>query len=208
MARPVVINDDTLLQAARDVLLEKGVGATSADVAKRAKVSEGSLFRRYPSKMELFHAALTHRMSDVPDFILRLPERTGRSTLAQELEGAAVEAIAFLRVLVPVIMMSWSNRKTGLSMDTDENGEPGHLRAYRGMASWFEAEKRIGRFNKKIDVDIAAHLFLGALYNWVNFETMREERSTDVEMKAFVRRCVFTVCAGFHELPKAPRTAR
>jgi AcrR family transcriptional regulator len=198
MARPVAIDDDKLLDAARAVLLEKGVAATSADVAARAKVSEGSLFRRYPSKMELFHAALMHRMADVPDFILRLPERTGRTTLAEELEGVATEAIAFLRVLVPVVMMSWSNRKTGLSMQTDENGDPRHLRAYRGLASWFEAEKRIGRFNRAIDAEIAAHLFLGALYNWVNFETMREQRHTNLEMDAFIKRCVFAVCAGFH----------
>jgi AcrR family transcriptional regulator len=203
VARPITINDDEVLSAAKAVLLEHGMNATTAEVASRAGVSEGSLFRRFRSKTELFHAALMHRMSDVPDFVLNLPLRTGRGELVDELEGLAMEAIAFLRLLVPVVMMNWSNRKSGLPLELDEKGEPRHARVYRSMATWLLAEQRLGRVHAKVDVELAAHLFLGGMYNWVSFEVMREVRSSDAETRAFARGCAHTMFVGL--APSKPK---
>ena len=58
MARPTVIRNEAILQAARDVFLERGILATSAEVAQRAGVSEGSLFKRFKTKADLFRAAM------------------------------------------------------------------------------------------------------------------------------------------------------
>ena len=52
MARPTVIRDEQILDAARIVFLERGVLATTAEVAQRAQVSEGSLFKRFKTKAE------------------------------------------------------------------------------------------------------------------------------------------------------------
>jgi len=54
MARPTVIRDETIIDAAREVFLERGFGATTAEVAVRAGVSEGSIFKRFNSKVDLF----------------------------------------------------------------------------------------------------------------------------------------------------------
>ncbi|MBK6513564.1 MAG: TetR family transcriptional regulator [Polyangiaceae bacterium] len=40
MARPTVIRNEAILEAARDVFLERGILGTSAEVAQRAGVSE------------------------------------------------------------------------------------------------------------------------------------------------------------------------
>lgn len=50
MARPVAIHDPTILDAAREVFLLRGAAATTAEVARRAGVSEGSIFKRYRTK--------------------------------------------------------------------------------------------------------------------------------------------------------------
>ncbi len=59
MARPITIKADDLLEAARQVFLKKGTQATTAQVAERAGVSEGTLFKRFGTKADLFRSAMT-----------------------------------------------------------------------------------------------------------------------------------------------------
>src|SRR5215470_10839817 len=59
MVRPARITDSQILVAARDVFLEKGISATTAEVARRAGIAEGSIFKRFPTKEHLFCAAMT-----------------------------------------------------------------------------------------------------------------------------------------------------
>jgi len=47
MARPPVITEERILDAARGVFLKKGIRATTAEVAKRAGIAEGSIFNRF-----------------------------------------------------------------------------------------------------------------------------------------------------------------
>ena len=56
--RPPTIDSEKLLAAAREVFLERGIRATTLEVAQRARVSEGSLFHRFKTKEALFRAAL------------------------------------------------------------------------------------------------------------------------------------------------------
>lgn len=53
-----------LLQAALELFVEKGFAATrSEEVASRAGVSKGTLYRYFPSKAELFKAVVRHNLS-------------------------------------------------------------------------------------------------------------------------------------------------
>src|SRR6186713_3255009 len=56
--RPPVIDSARLLAVAREVFLERGIRATTLEVAERAGVSEGSIFHRFKSKEGLFAAAM------------------------------------------------------------------------------------------------------------------------------------------------------
>ncbi|MCU1279386.1 MAG: Transcriptional regulator, TetR family protein, partial [bacterium] len=71
MARPTTISDESILEAARAVFLEHGLAATTAEVAKRAGVAEGSIFKRFATKAELFKAAMKVDFED-PDFLRTL----------------------------------------------------------------------------------------------------------------------------------------
>jgi AcrR family transcriptional regulator len=48
-----VRNDQRILQAAREVFIEQGPSAPTAEIARRAGVGIAALFRRYPTKEEL-----------------------------------------------------------------------------------------------------------------------------------------------------------
>lgn len=106
LSRPSHIRDEDLLDAARAVLRERGTQATTAEVAARAGVSEGTLFNRFRTKDELFLTAM-HTMPQLA-WIARLPERVGVGEVRAQLIEIAHECIAFFRVIVPMAMMSWS----------------------------------------------------------------------------------------------------
>ena len=58
MARPVSIQNEAILEAARRVFMQHGYGASCARLARAAGVSEGSLFKHFKTKAALFMAAM------------------------------------------------------------------------------------------------------------------------------------------------------
>ena len=54
-------NRERILAAAEDVFLEKGAGVSLDDVAKRAGVGIGTLYRRFPTREDLVAAAFSAR---------------------------------------------------------------------------------------------------------------------------------------------------
>jgi len=55
-------NLDRLLEAAAECFAEKGVDASVAEIARRAGVGHGTVFRRFPTKDALLAAVLTKEM--------------------------------------------------------------------------------------------------------------------------------------------------
>jgi AcrR family transcriptional regulator len=58
-------NRARILAAAADVFAERGLDASTAEIARRAGVGEATLFRRFPSKDDLIVAILAEHMDDV-----------------------------------------------------------------------------------------------------------------------------------------------
>lgn len=54
-------NRERILSAAEEVFLEKGAGASLEDVAKRAGVGIGTLYRRFPTREDLLAASYSAR---------------------------------------------------------------------------------------------------------------------------------------------------
>jgi AcrR family transcriptional regulator len=55
-------NRDLILAAAEEVFLERGAGASLDDVAKRAGVGIGTLYRRFPTREALLAASFSERL--------------------------------------------------------------------------------------------------------------------------------------------------
>jgi AcrR family transcriptional regulator len=58
MPRPTTITDEQILKAARTVFLAEGYGAQTSKIARMGGISEGTIFKRFPTKEALFMAAL------------------------------------------------------------------------------------------------------------------------------------------------------
>ncbi|HSC86852.1 MAG TPA: helix-turn-helix domain-containing protein [Polyangiaceae bacterium] len=107
--RPPSISSEKLLNFAREVFLERGIQATTLEVAERAGVSEGTLFHRFGTKDALFRQAMSfdeadgaERMADAVANIRQLPLEPALTQLAEHL-------LEIGRIALPLVMMSWSN---------------------------------------------------------------------------------------------------
>ncbi|RRR95668.1 TetR/AcrR family transcriptional regulator [Glycomyces terrestris] len=77
-----VRNRRRLLAAAADEFAEYGLDASVADIARRAGVGKGTVFRHFPTKDDLVAAILTDRMDDL--------HRLGERLLESDDPGAAL----------------------------------------------------------------------------------------------------------------------
>ncbi|MEZ4454221.1 MAG: TetR/AcrR family transcriptional regulator [Nannocystaceae bacterium] len=174
MPRPISIKDETIIDAARAVFLERGFAATTAEVAERAGVSEGTLFNRFRSKAELFQAAMRPQF-EAMHWATDLAERVGRGDLREQLVEIAGSVVEFMRKLMPLIMMSWSNTgSNGLPATLCEPNPP-PLRELKQLAAYFEAEIRLGRV-RRVDPEILARMFIGSVQQYVFFEVVLKSR--------------------------------
>jgi AcrR family transcriptional regulator len=172
MARPPSIRDEDILGAAREVFLAKGVRATTAEVAERARVSEGIIFRRFKTKEGLFRAALSPDLGE-PRELAELPGRVGEGTVADNLHDACVALIGMLRVRVPLIMMSWSNPGPGGLPEHLERGEhPDAAVINQAITTYIEGEVALGRLGA-VSPSLFAHALIGGVMNYVMAQIRR-----------------------------------
>jgi AcrR family transcriptional regulator len=197
MARPPTIKDAQILQAAREVFLEKGITATTAEVARRAGVAEGSLFNRFKTKHGLFRAAMQDQMEE-PPWLEMLDRRVGQGDVRETLFDVGQEIVQFYRRLMPLMMMSWSNPKAGIS----ELQHDAPLRAFRRVTAFFAAEMKAGRLRHH-DPEILTRGFLGGLSNYVFFEILlNAQKEMPMPVDTFLRGLLDLLWSGVAPVPE------
>jgi AcrR family transcriptional regulator len=67
LRRDAAENRERIISAARDVFAEKGLRASIEEVARRAGVGIGTLYRRFPTRPELITCAFAAKMQDYAD---------------------------------------------------------------------------------------------------------------------------------------------
>jgi AcrR family transcriptional regulator len=163
MGRPPAITDDEILAAARAVVLEQGVTATVEDVARRCGVGVATIFRRFPTKQQLFGQALD---ADLADGLRRLEERAQHPDARANLVEVARIVIEAGRRKFPLLMMRMANPEFATELSRREGA---FRRAMKGFTEFFAAQIDAGRVRAK-DPRVAARIFLGSIQNFILFE--------------------------------------
>jgi AcrR family transcriptional regulator len=176
LSRTTTITDEQILEAAKAVFLEEGFGAQTSKIAKRAGVSEGSIFKRFPTKEALFLASLSidesprwrRTLNDLED------EWRGREGLADLLEAI----MEFFSEIVPqfmAVMGSHGSRTIGsLFQGLSEDPPTRDLRAMTEFLQNQVDKRNIGN----VDPGRTAHIILGTLIHY-EFQEARKGKSLD-----------------------------
>jgi AcrR family transcriptional regulator len=204
MARPVTISDEHLLGTARAVFLEKGLHATTAEVAARAGVSEGILFKRYGSKAGLFRAAMNvgEEIGRVEQ-MLSDPRAVAGATPRERLARLAEHFVGVFRRIVPVAVMSIGQGEgSGEAPPGMRGPNAAPTRTIRALAAHFASEHRAGRMRVR-DAEVLARVFLGSIWHFVFMDVMMGNQGAQrLSEDRFVEGLVETLIEGLE--PESP----
>ena len=202
MARPTTISDERILEAARSVFLEEGIAATTAEVARRAGVAEGSIFKRFATKAELFKAAMQLDL-DEPEWLRTLIGARDDDDPRDVLFSVGLQAVEFFRRLMPLIMMWWSSGKKAGIPDQLHGPNAPPLRALKTLAAFIEREIRAGRMRKH-EPEIVARMLLGSIQSYVFFEILlRAQQKMPLPLEPYLRGLINVLWTGVE--PASPK---
>lgn len=169
MARPISIQTDMILEAARKVFMKEGFKASTARIAREAGVSEGSLFKHFKSKVNLFLAAMQIK-AGAQSWEDRLMASAGQGEIRTILEGAGTDLLEHLRLVLPRLMMISSSGVT-IPKHHGPGQPPPSLQKMDVICGYFKAEIKAGRL-AMASPQIQAHAFMGALSHYAWCETI------------------------------------
>jgi len=215
MARPITITDEQILEAARAVFLKDGINASTVEIAQRAGVAEGTLFRRFTTKEGLFRAAM--RAPAVPSWVRGLDNLSGQGEMRDNLMRIVREIIHFAQERVPFVMLRWSHKPSspdsaGLvcvwgyrmmnshkpsSSDSapPDEGESAVVRDSHCLAQFLQGEVDRGRL-RPCQVEMVARLLMGPCLNLVLDRVVNKQPLTTEEIDRFTADLVETLWQG------------
>lgn len=169
MSRPMTIQNEAILEAARKVFLRHGYQASTARVAREAGVSEGSLFKHFKSKCELFAAAMRAetRIQECEDWLM---QSVGKGDIRENLKQAARQLLKHLQTVIPRILMFRSSGVT-VSGSCPAGGRPPSVQHMRVVAAYLREEIKLGRLVMD-SPEMRAHVLVGGLSHYVTCDVL------------------------------------
>jgi AcrR family transcriptional regulator len=157
-----------ILRAAEQIIREKGVArATTKEIAKLAGVAEGTLYKHFERKEDLF---LTLFRKQVPEEYKEAisAHQAGTGSVRGNLKGIALAAMQHFEQIVPLMVAFFADTDTLARLQSflQETGT-GPQRLYADVAAYIEAEQRLGRLNGEVSPLSAAALLLGPCWQFV-----------------------------------------
>jgi AcrR family transcriptional regulator len=167
MARTRKISDEQILEAAEAAFLKAGFSASTSDIAKAAGISEGSIFKRFATKENLFLKALG--LPDPTPWLPFLKSTVGQGDLKQNLKILALQMIDFFQENLPKIMMVMAKGIPLPPMIRSKFAPP--VYNLKVLTQFFEQEISLGRMQTD-NPQAAALMFIGSLMNYAFIKQM------------------------------------
>lgn len=181
MARTRTISDERILDAAREVFLEQGLEGTTVEIAKRAKISEGTIFKRFETKEQLFLAAMA---IELPVWLKRSWAEAGVHPLRESLRMVCEALIEFFKEMIPrMTMIMAKSGKTPKEMFGPDEAPP--LRAIKALSIYLRQEQRLGRLGDR-DVEILARMIISACHHYAFIEFIGTNSAFQIEQARYI----------------------
>ena len=121
-------NRAQILAAAETVFAEEGLGVPVDEVARRAGVGVGTLYRHFPTKEALFEAVIVHHMETLRDEALALADSTEPGAALFQFLGYLAREGASKRNIVEALSGAGINVKAAAGSAKEElEGAAAHL---------------------------------------------------------------------------------
>lgn len=187
MARPKQIDDDALLESIRSTFLELGPGASTQELARRARVSEGTLFKRFATKRRMFTESLRMPELEELEWFQSIPRRVGKGSIEEHLAQIALGFHRYASQVVPCVQMISANGQLkpqdfAKLLGVEDEAPPMVFK--RLIADLFRKEMALGRV-RETDPEILARLFIGAVIHDVHLRMHFPETAVDDVSLAF-----------------------
>ena len=192
---------DNLLKAATHLIRSRGLArATTREIAREAGCAEGTLYKHFATKDDLFLAVL---LESFPRFETAL-ELTNKEpiSIAENLSQIAMAAIRFFEKVLPtgVALLADAtllarHRKRLRRKDTG----PRHL--YEAVAKHIASAQDLGRINPALDPLAAAPVILGPCFQWVLTRMINGSAPLKLTDEQFSRQLAATLLQGFAPQP-------
>ncbi|MCP4678323.1 MAG: TetR/AcrR family transcriptional regulator [Deltaproteobacteria bacterium] len=186
MARSKQYSNETIIEAARKMFLEKGPGVSTLDIAKEAGVSEGLLFKRFGTKQKLFVTAM-----GIPEFDPEkmLGVRLGKGDMRENLSKLTLELINIFHTMFPRMIMLWSQHKNATFEELHRHPEAPPIKFLRALEKYLSDETEKGRL-AAVDPLITARTLLGAAVHYVFWDVVGLNQHVPLEAKPYAETVV------------------
>ena len=168
MGRRKIIQDEELLAVARDSFVEKGIGASTREIARRAGISEAVIYQRYPTKADLFFAAMVPPPLSVEQL---LGSGAGDADVLSRLENIALGMLDYHRELVPILVPLMSHPSFDFEQFAQRHPESPLARLRLGLVEFLEAQQELGRVAPG-NVGMAVLVLVATVHSLALFEKL------------------------------------
>jgi len=157
----------SLIEATRSLVNEVGYHqVTTRAIARRAGVSDGTMYRHFPDKRALFVATVLDSHQHIVDYMSDLPGRAGAGSLGGTITACLVRLSELRDAVIPIEQALMGDPELVARQSADVNplsvelvGGPPLL-----LAEYLAAEQRLGRIRPTVDTTALAVLLLAALF--------------------------------------------
>lgn len=167
-----------VLEAALACMREDGVrGTTTKKVARRAGVSEGSIYNHFANRSELIVEAFGLVTEPVRDHARKLQELVGANTVEENLVTLMETVIPFFQDVTPIVgtilgdpeLRSWFTKSQVPAPD----GWPlTPLTGVTELSAYLEEEHRLGRLHEKTSWVACSTMLIGACLHYAYLELL------------------------------------
>lgn len=192
MARTTTITEEQILQAARSVFLEEGFGAQTAKIAQRAQVSEGSIFKRFPTKEALFFAAL--EIERTPAWYAEIDRLVGTGDCRENLQLIFHSILLWFHEMFPRTITTMGRLGT-MGSKAFEGVEHPAVANERKLSAYLQQEMELGRLHI-CDANLLACLILGSLTSYVFRAMHTHQNLTEERLRELARGTVELIWSG------------
>ncbi len=170
MPRPVSIDRSQIIEAARTVFLRNGFRGKTTEIARIAGISEGSIFKHFKTKSNLFLAAMASETGE-ENWSAEWMSSVGSHDFQSSLENIGNKILQRLRMIVPRLIMASSSGITIPKQYQFQGCPPPPIQHIELLTRFFQAEVDIGRLSIS-NPQVHAHAFIGSLSHFAWCEAM------------------------------------